>query len=64
MEGGKALLPCLQARDVKWVGSNLAADGTRSICMFEANDAEAIREANRTAGLPFERIWAARVYSP
>jgi hypothetical protein len=60
--GGKALAPCLEARDVKWVASHFSTDGTRSMCLFEATDAEAVREANRTAGLPFERVWATHVY--
>ena len=60
MNAGDALAPCIQARDVKYLGSHFAADGSRSVCMFEAADAERVREANRTAGAPFERIWQAR----
>jgi Protein of unknown function (DUF4242) len=63
-EGGKALAPCIAARDVAWLSSNFAADGSRSICMFEAADAERVREANRTAGMPFERVYAVNVYKP
>lgn len=62
--GGELLAPCLQAREAKWVTSNFATDGSKSVCLFEARDAEAIREANRTAGLPFDRVWAATVYKP
>jgi len=61
---GQVLGPCLQAREVTWVGSNFATDGTKSICMFEAADAERVREANRTAGLPFDKVWAAHAYRP
>lgn len=60
--GGQALAPCLEVREAKWLTSNFAADGSRSVCLFEARDAESIREANRSAGLPFERIWEANVY--
>ena len=63
-EGGKVLAPCLEVREVKWLGSNFATDGSRSVCMFEARDAESVREANRTAGMPFEKIWAASVFRP
>ena len=62
-EGGKALGPCLEARNVRWVESHLAADGMRSVCMFEAGDAEAVRDANRTAGIPFDRVWAAQKFA-
>lgn len=63
-EGGKVLAPCLEARSVKWLASHLATDGSRSVCMFEAEDAEAVRDANRTAGLPFDRVWAAQTFAP
>jgi hypothetical protein len=59
-----ALHPCLEARDIEWLGSNIALDGTRGICMFEAADAERVREANRTANVPFDRVWAARLVRP
>jgi hypothetical protein len=29
------------------------------ICVYEAPDAEAVRKANTTAKLPFERVWSA-----
>ncbi len=54
---GKALAPCIQERDVKHLGSHFAADGTHSVCIYEAADAERIREANRVAGAPFVRVW-------
>jgi hypothetical protein len=33
------------------------------ICEFEAPDAESVREAFRTAGIAFERVWTANVYA-
>ena len=60
----KLLGPCNQARDIKWLGSNFAADGSRCICMYEAADAERIREANRVAGMPYDRVWVTNVYRP
>lgn len=57
---GAVLQPCLDVRGIRWLGSSLAADGRRSVCKFEAADAESVREANRAAGLPFERVWAAQ----
>jgi hypothetical protein len=62
MAGGEALAPCLQERDIKHLGSFLAADGSRSVCTYEASDAERVREAQRTAGVPFERVWEARKF--
>jgi uncharacterized protein DUF4242 len=56
---GEKLHPCLDERDVKAIRSYFSPDGTRSICVFEAADAERVREANRTAGAPFERVWQA-----
>ena len=56
---GAALAPCIQERDIKHLGSYFAADGSRSVCTYEASDAERVREANRTAGAPFERVWLA-----
>ncbi len=62
--GGKLLDPCLQARDIKWVASHLAADGKHSVCVYEAADAESVREANRTAGMPFDKVWLAHKFAP
>ena len=62
--GGRVLEPCLQARDVKWVASHLAADGKRSVCVYDAVDAESEREANRVAGMPFDKVWAALKFTP
>lgn len=32
------------------------------ICEYEAPDAEAVRKVQRTADMPFERIWTAQVF--
>jgi hypothetical protein len=63
--GSQKLAPCIAARDVTWISSILAVDGTRSVCTFEAPDAESLREANGVAGLPpFARVYAATVFKP
>ena len=62
MAAGKALAPCIQERDVKHLGSYFTTDGTRSWCTYEAADAERVRDANRTAGAPFERVWPAHKF--
>lgn len=54
------LSPCLQRHDVDWVVSYIAADGTQCRCVYRAPDAEAVRAAYRSAGMPFSRVWRAR----
>jgi hypothetical protein len=61
---GEALGPCLDVRGIRWIGSAFSADGTKSVCRFEAADAESVRQANREAGCPFEHVWAAQELSP
>jgi hypothetical protein len=53
---------CLALRNARWVRSYYTADGRRSICQFEAPDAETVREAFRAAGHPFERAWVAQMW--
>jgi len=53
--------PCLEGRDVRFVQSFISLDRTRRICIFEAPDAELVREGYRTAGVRFERVWAAEM---
>ncbi|HVO31738.1 MAG TPA: nickel-binding protein [bacterium] len=50
---------CLNVRGVVWKRSYLALDRLRRICVYEAADAEAVREAYRRAKVKFTRIWAA-----
>lgn len=57
--GADRLAPCLDQRHAKWVTSFLALDRRRRICVFEAKDAEAVRQAYRSASVPFERVWTA-----
>jgi hypothetical protein len=53
---------CLALRNARWVRSYYTADGRRSICQFEAPDAETVREVFRAAGHPFERAWVAQMW--
>jgi hypothetical protein len=59
----KKIDPCIEIRKGAWRRSSLAIDRRRMVCEFEAPDAESVREAFRTAGIPFERIWTASVYA-
>jgi uncharacterized protein DUF4242 len=51
--------PCLDERQATWVTSYMATDRRRRVCVFEARDAEAVRQAYRLSGVKFERVWAA-----
>jgi hypothetical protein len=55
---------CFEARRIRLVRSYVSRDSRRVICEYEAPDAEAVRTANQLAGLPFERVWTARVVEP
>ena len=52
---------CLEAHHVRFLRSYFSRDRRRMVCLYEAPDAESVRHAQETAGLPFERAWAARV---
>jgi hypothetical protein len=54
---------CLEAYGATWVRSYIAADRNRAICEFEAADAEKVRASYRSAGVDFERVWTAEVFS-
>jgi hypothetical protein len=51
--------PCLPVYDVTWLSSYIASDGSRCVCVYEADNAEAVRRVYRSAGVPFENVWAA-----
>ena len=58
----KRLDPCLEIREGTWARSYLSNDRRRMFCEFEAPDAEAVRDALRSAGIPFDRVWLAQVF--
>ena len=51
--------PCLPVYEVTWLSSYIASDGSRCVCVYEAETAEAVRRVYRTADVPFENVWAA-----
>jgi hypothetical protein len=53
------LSPCLPVYDVTWLSSYIASDGSRCVCVYEAENAEAVRRVYRSAGVPFEDVWPA-----
>ncbi|HTJ41650.1 MAG TPA: nickel-binding protein [Kofleriaceae bacterium] len=54
---------CLRIRNGAWCRTALSIDRRRMVCEFEAPDAESVREALRSASIPFERVWSASVYA-
>jgi ubiquinone/menaquinone biosynthesis C-methylase UbiE len=59
----KKLDSCLELRNGMWRRSSMSIDKLRAVCEFEAPDAESVREAFRTSGTPYERVWTAEVYA-
>lgn len=56
--------PCLEQYGVRWIRSFLSKDRRRDVCEYEAADAEAVRIAHHTAGMPYLRVWTAEMMSP
>ena len=45
-----------EGRPVRYLGSILIASEETAFSVFQADDAESVAEANRRAGLPFDRV--------
>ena len=60
---GQRLDKCLEAYGARWMRSYLSTERRRMVCEFEAPDAEAVRVSYRSAGVAFDRVWAAEVYA-
>jgi hypothetical protein len=46
------------------LGTYLSTDGRRCLCLYEAPDAESVRQVQRQGTLPFERAWTSAVHEP
>lgn len=55
---------CFQLHRVRRVRSYLSTDRLRMFSLYEAPDAESVRAVQRTAGLPPDRVWSVRRFSP
>jgi hypothetical protein len=55
--------PCLEAHGARWMRSYISSDRKRVLCEFEAADAEKVRESYRSAGVKFDNVWTADVFS-
>lgn len=49
---------CLDVRNVRFVRTFFSRDRRRMLCLYSAPDAESVREAQREARMPVDRIWA------
>jgi hypothetical protein len=55
---------CLEQRRVTFLRTFFSTDCRRMLCLYQAPDAESVRQAQREAGMPVERVWACRTFSP
>lgn len=56
-----AVAACESARQLRRLRTVISADRKRGYCELEAPDAETVREAYRSARVPFRSVWAARL---
>lgn len=64
MARSQRLFPCLEPGRVRWIHSFVSSDRRYGVCEFEAPDAEAVRVAHHTAGVPFVRVWTGERFTP
>jgi len=55
---------CLEMRNVKFVRTFFSADRKHMICLYQAPDAESVRQAQREAKMPFDAVWAFKTIRP
>src|SRR5262245_50559766 len=48
---------CLDTYHVRFLKTFLSRDQRRMLCLYEAPDAESVRQAEAQAGVPFECAW-------
>jgi hypothetical protein len=56
------LAPCVGMRQIRGIRTIISADGSRGFCEIEAPDAETVREAYRSARVPFRSVWQAQLF--
>jgi hypothetical protein len=64
IEASRAGATCFERHRVSGLRTVVSRDGLRMICEYLAPDAESVRSANESAGLPFERVWTGQVLGP
>jgi hypothetical protein len=58
------LMRCVGERGGTWISSLVSNDRKRTICVFDAPDAESMRDAYRRGGIHDANIWTAEQYAP
>ena len=51
---------CLETRNVRFIRTFFSANRKRMLCLYEAPDAESVRQSQREAGVPFTDAWPFR----
>ncbi|MDZ7950694.1 nickel-binding protein [Nostoc sp. DedQUE09] len=62
MQVTQSMDACIEVRNIQWQYSLVSMHGDRSICVFQVPYTDAVREAYREAGMPFQRIWQADLW--
>jgi hypothetical protein len=52
---------CMDQHRIRFLCTYVAADSGRMLCVYAAPDAESVRIAQRTIGMPVDRVWPARL---
>lgn len=55
---------CLEMHRVRFLRTYFSTDRLRMLCLYDAPDAESVRIAQQTAGMPFKRAWATTIIVP
>jgi hypothetical protein len=55
---------CCKERNIQRLFSFVVPDRTRSICLYSASSAEAVRSLYRKLEIPFDQIWRAQNIAP
>ena len=62
MAAGEA---CRRSLRIRHLRTCVSLDGRRTICEYEAPDAESVRAVSDRLGIPYERIWTVKlIYEP
>lgn len=53
-----------EGKPVRYIRSTFVPDEAHCMCLFEAEDAQAVRDVNEAANIPFTRVLAALDLTP
>lgn len=55
---------CLKIRNVTFIRTYFSSDQKNMLCLYQAPDAESVRQAQSHAGMPFEQVWTFDYVTP